>query len=316
VFCFFFICLTMQVKKSLEDLEKIYAPKKNLHNKPDLHYETLKVSRDEFNTKPPQTIQSKAAETDFGYYDQPKIKKDDFIEIRTFLPAATEKMISSRYENPLTQLKSSTKRWKIFTLILVILSFTYFSLNLWATLVLSNIDVLPIQPRAIIQVSDIVIRMQDMQFYSYTMNIVMDVWAIIIYITLFIKILRENSTKVETMMNEKGLMQRIMLRFLMLTVVLFGISYLLGTVFALVMIRNQINARHMTSLIIFHSSKMVYLLLNVIAVVKYNARKFVYEDLLLEALGSSGSVDEQSESDDHSHHHHHHYLNNIFGSDA
>ena len=295
----------MHPKQSLQDLERIYAPKKNFHNDPDLNYEKLKISKDEFNTKPSVAIQMREAGNDFGYCDSPILKskhqKDDFIEIKTFLPTEAEKMISSRYENPLTQLKKSTKRWKIFNLLLACLSFVYFSLNLWATLVLSKINVIPIQPQAILHVSNIVIRMQDMQFYSYTMNIVMDVWAMVIYTTLFVMLLKESSTKIETMMNEKGLLERVILKVLMFGVVLFGLSYILGTVFGLLVNHSQTAARNMTILVIFHSSKMIYLLLNVLAVRKYKANKFVYEDLLLEALGSSGSVDEYSEAEDHGH---------------
>jgi len=139
--------------------------------------------------------------------------------------------------------------------------------------------------------------MQDMQFYSFTMNIVMDIWALVIYSILFIMLLRENSTKVESIMNEKGLFEKMMIQLLTFIGILFGLSYIIGTVFIIYKTHNQVNSDELISLITFHSTKMIYLLFNVIALSKYKSNKFIYEDLLLEALGPSDSGDDKSEID-------------------
>lgn len=165
-------------------------------------------------------------------------------------------------------------------------------MNLWATLTLTNAELLP---DTFEQVSNIVIMMQDMQFYSFTMNIVMDIWALIIYSILFIMLLRESSTRIETIMNEKGLFERVMIRFLTVVVILFGLSYIIGTVFVICKTHKLVSAEELVNLIVFHSSKVGYLLFNVIALKKYKSKKFTYEDLLLEALGPSDSGDERSE---------------------
>jgi len=286
----------MQHENSFEISQNFPSSNKPIHIKPIVTvYDAPKATVDNLKTevKPidfeKRVIPVFPAEPEFT--SNTNRKKEDFIELRNFLPATAEKMVSSRYESPLTQLKMSTKRWKMFTFLLGVFSFTYFLLNLWATLTLSKDEKLP---KVFKQVSDIVIQMQDMQFYSFTMNIVMDIWALVIYSILFIMLLKENSNKLENIMNEKGLLEKTIIQLLTFVVILFGLSYIFGTVFMIYKTHNQVNAG-LTSLITFHSSKMVYLLLNVIALRKYKSNKFIYEDLLLEALGPSDSGDDRSE---------------------
>ena len=292
----------MQLKNSLEDIQK--SPSSHMHapNDPTADNYVPKVNANDLQTetKPIEIEQRRIPDfpSDPEIFQTSNLKKEELIQLRNFLPSIAEKTISSRYENPLTQLKMSTKRWKILTFFLAIFSFTYFSLNLWATLTLTNTEILP---ETFQQVSNIVIQMQDMQFYSFTMNIVMDIWALAIYSILFIMLLRESSTRIETMMNEKGLFERVMIRLLTLVVVLFGLSYIIGTIFVICKTHSRVHAGELASLIVFHSSKMIYLLLNVIALRKYKSKKFTYEDLLLEALGPSDSGDERSETEENQH---------------
>jgi len=285
-------------KKSLAELEKIYARNKNLQQKPDLNFDTLKISKDELNTKPAQPKLELNTNSETGtYIGDPSLKKDEFIEIKTFLPKFAETMISSRYESPLKDLKVSTNRWKMFTLLLGVFSFAYFSLHLWATLTLSNLQNMSVASRAILQVSNVILQMQDILFYNYTMNVILDCWALLIYGIMMIALIRSSSGKIESYMEEKGRFEKALSLFIVLIVVLFGLSEILGTVFVLYMTETQVQTRDMAVIISFHLIKLLYLLLNVVAFKKYKTKKFIYEDLLLEALGPSDSGEEKSEEE-------------------
>jgi len=230
------------------------------------------------------------------YNEEPIIqtdKKGEFIELKTFLPTIPEKMISSRYESPLMSLKMSTSRWKIFTLWLAIFSFTYFSLHLWATLSLANYKVHSVSPQAMLEVSDVLVRMQDMLFYNYTTNIVLDCCALAIYLSLVVILLKHNICKIDcSESEEKGRFEKILSRFTLLIVLGFALSYIIGTV----LIFCATGGHH--ALIIFHATKLVYLFLNLIAFKQYKSKRFIYEDLLLEAMGPSESGDDKSQIDD------------------
>lgn len=297
----------MQPLKTLEELEKIYARDKNLQNKPDLNFDKLKISKEELDTKPKLAQTENATEPNFPFYngDQPIVskKQDEFIELKTFLPTNPEKMISTRYENPLNQLKVSTKRWKIFTVFLCIFSFGYFLLNLWATLALSNLQVFSEAPKAILQVTSLLLQMEDLLFYNYTLNIIMDVWALLIFVVLVFILIKETFSKVDVNIEEQtSWSEKTVPRVLKWFVILFGMSYIIGTIFVLHVMHSQANARDMAPLVIFHLSKLLYFLMNVIAFKKYKTTKFIYEDLLLEALGTSGSGDEKSEMEENNEH--------------
>lgn len=231
--------------------------------------------------------------------DPVQSSEKEFIDVKTFLPTNVDKLISSRYANPLTQLKGSTKRWKALTLLLVLFSLVYFSINLWATISLFDLQRSSSAPRALIEVSSLLIEMQDLMFSNYTVNLIMDVWALTIYVALAIVLLCQSTAYIEKSFDEKGGCERFIIRSLIALVVLFGLTYLAGTIFLLAMMHKWVGASNHILVFAFHSSKVVFLLLNVVAYKIYRARKFVYEDLLLEAMEPSDFADEKSETEEH-----------------
>jgi len=243
------------------------------------------------------TAQAFQKQADLNLYNNDPIiqtdkRKGEFIELKTFLPTIPEKMISSRYESPLMSLKVSTSRWKVFTLWLAILSFTYFLLHLWTTLLFVNYKVHSVSPKAIFEVSDVLVKMQDMLFQNYTTNIILDCCALTIYLSLVVILLKHNITKIDcSEPEEKGRLEKIFSRFILLIVLSFALSYIIGTVLIFC-------ATGTVALIIFHAVKLVYLFLNLIAFQQYKSKKFIYEDLLLEAMGPSESGDDKSQMDD------------------
>jgi len=260
------------------------------------HSDTKRQATTETNLK--TTARAFQKQADMNHYNEEPIiqtnkGKEEFIELKTFLPTIPEKMISSRYESPLMSLKMSTSRWKIFTLWLAIFSFTYFSLHLWATLSLANYKVHSVSPQAMLEVSDVLVKMQDMLFYNYTTNIILDCCALAIYLSLVVILLKHNITKIDcSESEEKGRFEKILSRFILLIVMSFALSYIVGTV----LIFCATGGHH--ALIIFHATKLVYLFLNLIAFKQYKSKRFIYEDLLLEAMGPSESGDDKSQIDD------------------
>jgi len=247
------------------------------------------------------SVQAFQKQADMNLYnEEPIIQtdkiKEEFIELKTFLPTIPEKMISSRYESPLMSLKMSTSRWKIFTLWLAIFSFTYFLLHLWATLLLANYKVHSVSPKAILEVSDVLVKMRDMLFYDYTTNIILDCCALTIYLSLVVILLKHNITKIDCLESEeKGKLEKIFSRFILLIVLSFALSYIVGTILIFCATGGQ---QGTVTLIIFHTTKLVYLFVNLIAFNQYKSKKFIYEDLLLEAMGPSESGDDKSQIDD------------------
>jgi len=278
---------------------------KNLSQGP-VHFSSEMQSRPKTPERPktPKTKSSiKAPRSEEGHigislptYGEDLIQSDNrnnnFIEVRTFLPTIGEKTISGRYESPLKSFKISASRWKTFTIMLAIFSFCYFTLHLWVTINLTGYNTNS-APRAILEVSSLLVKFRDMLFYNYTMNIVMDCWAIMIYLFLIVILLRENFTKIDA--EEQSRFEKIASKTIALAVLLFALSYILGTVLVVWKTPNEVGANPLAILIAFHLIKMIYLLLNFIAFRKYKSKKFIYEDLLIEALGPS-DAGEKSQS--------------------
>lgn len=287
----------MQEKKSLADLEKIYGRNINLHNKPDLDFGGLKIDKKEFDSQQPTIKQKKNKDQELEIYDDDimqttESKKEALNEVRSFLPTSVERMISSRYESPLKSLKASANQWRIFTIVLGLFGFVWFSVHLWATLSLVYTDIVPMTPGFVLNLTSLFYRMNDVLFNNDKLSIVLDLFGLVIYITAVVKLAIHGVAKIESFdtKQEPGEdLHRRFSKFASLTITIFGLAYLLGTVVALYVVHSQLGMNDMSILIIYHASKFVFLLLTVVAFRKYRSKNFIYEDLLLEALGNSGS---------------------------
>jgi len=282
----------MQSEKTLEGSQKV-----STQTHFNLQSDTKRQTATESELKTSARNLQKQFEMNMHLYSEEHIqttkRKEEFIELKTFLPTVPEKMISSRYESPLMSLKMSTSRWKIFTLWLAIFSFLYFLFHLWATLLLMNYKVHSVSPKAILEVSDVLVKMQDMLFYNYTTNIILDCCALTIYLGLVVILLRHNISKMDCeLLAEKGRLEKILSRFILFIIFAFAISYIVGTILIFCATGGW------APLIVFHSVKLVYLTLSLIAFKKYKSKKFIYEDLLLEAMGPSESGDDKSQTEE------------------
>jgi len=294
----------MQPKKSLAELEQIYGRKMNLNNKPDLAYGDLKIDTKEFDTQL-ATKQKKNKNQEIEIYDDEimqtnESKKEAFNEIRSFLPTSTEKMISSRYESPLKSLKASANHWRIFTIVLGFFGFLWFLLHLWATLSIVYTNIIPMTPEFILNLTILLDSMNDYLFDNDKLSITVDVFGLVIYITAVVKLIIHGIVKIESFDSKQNFadIHRKFSKFASLTIAVFGLVYLTGTIFALYVVRSQMGLAEMSVLIIYHSSKFVFLLLTVIAFRKYRSKNFIYEDLLLEALGNSSSGGDHTDEEE------------------
>jgi len=292
----------MQSNKSLEDLEKIYGAKKNLRNQPDLNYDKLRISKDEYNQENASSFQKKGKyEDDLEAYEEAihSRKKDEFNEIKSFLPTSADQVISSRYESPLRSMKLTAIKWKIFAIFLLTLSTGYSFLHLWALFALFNPRLLPASPTFILEMAAKLEEMKDVLFNSYLINIVIDFWALAICSTLLISLIKDRLSHLEGSSDLKeGRFLKIVTRLAYWSIVIFAMSYIVGTLDVLYIVRPYATHNSMVILILFHLSKMMYIIFNIIAFKKYKSRKSIYEDLLLEALGNTNSGEEDSNEEE------------------
>lgn len=209
----------MQPSKIGRDLEDVYTTTAQSHHAINFTHGHQKSSKEASSIK----IDIEKPVPEFPLADKDPVQSSDkeFIEVKTFLPTKVDKLISSRYANPLTQLKGSTKRWKALTLLLVLFSLVYFSINLWATISLFDLQASSKAPRALSEVSSLLIEMQDLMFSNYTVNLIMDVWALTIYVALAIVLLGQSTAYIEKSFDEKGKLERFIIRSLITIVVLF-----------------------------------------------------------------------------------------------